>query len=205
VDTFTFTSGITIAPAKGTKRRDEEAKIPARARWGAAAPPAATGHEAQHMSHSVAVAVPRPTDAAATEAASRDAGQPASQRRRVEEDLMPHSDGFESIDCGGDGDCGFLAFARATHDQQDDDQKSKVSMEDFKPKGPVQAELRLLAASELEKNYKEYLFGKAAEAKQYANKVGKAGFYADSRSMYALAQAAQVDLRIFAYSDEYKR
>jgi hypothetical protein len=207
INTFTFASGMTIAPAPGRKRREETAKTAAKHRWGAAdVPPDGVGKPASR-----AVEVPRPAGTAETAqsgapaATEGAAAEPASQRRRVELGAMPFSEYFENIDCGGDGDCGFLALGRATHDRQSPDKKAKVSMDDFLPKGPVQAELRLLAAQELEKNYDKYLFTKVADAKAYAAKVGKAGFYADSRSMYALAQAAQVDLRIYAWSPDFKR
>jgi hypothetical protein len=207
IDTFTFASGMTIAPAVGRKRREETAKSAAKHRWGAADVPAAgVGKPASR-----AVGVPRPAGFAeagptgAPAASEGAAAEPASQRRRVELGAMPFSESFENIDCGGEGDCGFLAFGRATHDRQSPDKKAKVSLDDFKPKGPVQAELRLLAAKELEKNHDKYLFTTAADAKAYASKVGKAGFYADSRSMYALAQAAQVDLRIYAWSEDFQR
>ena len=116
---------------------------------------------------------------------------------------------FEGIDCGGSGDCGFTCVGRAmyVHRQSQPDCKGHRTCndEDFLPRGPVQAELRLLAARELAKNFRQYLFLTAADAAAYAKKVSQAGYYADSRSMCALAQAAQIDLRIWAYSDDFQR
>ena len=196
-------SGITVAPAKGTKRRDEEAKGAPKASWSAAALP--SGPWPSLVSASVGVQRPKPETEAfmnTNEDAERPhEEQPAAQRRRVLVNPMLRAEHFGNIDCGGDGDCGFLAFAP----RQGEDKKKKTPLDNFKPKGPVQAELRLLSAGELEKNNGHYLFEKAADATSYAKKVGKAGFYADSRSMVALAQAAQVDVRIWACADAYSR
>ena len=77
--------------------------------------------------------------------------------------------------------------------------------DDFKPRGPVQAELRLLAAAELARNYGLCLLASPEAAKAYVARVSVAGHYAGSRSMCALAQAAQVVVHAWTYSDECQR
>ena len=77
--------------------------------------------------------------------------------------------------------------------------------DDFKPRGLGQADLCLLASSELARKHCQYLLASSEAAETYVARVSAAGGHADSRSMCALAQVAQVVVHIWAYSDEFQR
>ena len=63
----------------------------------------------------------------------------------------------------------------------------------------------MLVAAEIRRNWDRYLFAHAPEAILYADRIGKAGEWADSRTMCALAQAAQAQVRIWAWSSDFQR
>ena len=176
VTTFAFSSGISVGPATAHRRKEEIVQTFARARWGVAALPSLD----IPSNLSVAVPVRRSLSTSkhpdvgpslvildnpgpdVTMASEDDADGPAAQRRRVIIEPFPHHEFFEGIDCGGSGDCGFTCVGRAmyVHRQSQPDCKGHRTCndEDFLPRGPVQAELRLLAARELANNFRQYLF-----------------------------------------------
>ena len=129
-------------------------------------------------------------------------------RRRISVAEMPYLDRFDVVDCGGDGDCGFTSCGRSLYHHRSalrvKGLSAHVDNTDFLPRGVVQAELRMLVAAEIRRNWDRYLFTHAPEAIQFAERIGQAGQWADSRSMCALAQAAQAQVRIWAWSADFQ-
>ena len=80
---------------------------------------------------------------------------------------------------------------------------SSTKKDDFKAGGRLQAQLRLLASKELEKKPKLYMID--GDLSSIATDTKRAGFFAESHSLYALANASHLDLRIWAWDNTLKR
>ena len=193
---FSFTSGISVGLATPPRRKPERHAGEAHHAWGAIQAP--TMKVATN-----AAAVPEPRKPNETNAAPAiDAtdrlvdGEPAALRRKVAK--APFEDAFQSVECGGQGDCAYLAIATAVATMS----KAKVKSTDLLPKGPAQAEMRLTAAEEIRRKPARYLFSDAGSAKEFATAMSKPGVYADSRAILAIASALDLDIRIYAFPNQ---
>ena len=217
---FVFSSGISIVPAVGRQRTVTAAATAAPSRWGAptlpCGPDATTSSAAQEVPRLVTEAGPpeqngdaMAVDLPGAHAAPPLQASPCGLRRRISVAEMPYLDRFDVVDCGGDGDCGFTSCGRSLYHHRSalrvKGLSAHVDNTDFLPRGAVQAELRMLVAAEIRRNWDRYLFTHAPDAIQYAERIGQAGQWADSRSMCALAQAAQAQVRIWAWSADFQR
>jgi hypothetical protein len=209
--TFTFASGITVGPALGTRRAPSRQSATApKTVWGTRPPPAAQQSDDVVMLEAPVQQTPaQPAQAANQQApaqqstATRPAVESDAKRQRLDAfkgSSPPFGDDFEAVECGGEGDCAYCSIARGLADQN---RKSSTAIagEDFAPKGRAQAQLRVLASRELQKHGSEY--GDVPPG--FAAEVGTAGKWADSRSLHALASAANVELRIWAYDSKLQR
>ena len=103
---------------------------------------------------------------------------------------------YEERDCGGKGDCAYLSIAAALADAAGE----TPSDHELSPGGELQADLRCKAAMELKANpgdYESFIVDSAVP--RFAQQVSCAGYAADVVALIALAQAAKLELRIFAY------
>ena len=206
VNTFTFSNGISVAPASTAHRRPKDEHSTPRNAWGSAALPKA----ARPQTVVKAEAAPRVDNVVQVEdsqvpSSATGTSQPPPMRRKVEVST-PFAQVFEPVECGGFGDCFFTSVAHALHERNAGKRKNKaLSDADLGPKGSAQAELRLLTAGELKQHPTKYLFKDDAAKNAYCTNISKAGFWADSRAALALAQATQSPLHIWAFSDQTQR
>ena len=231
---FSFQSGITVANVKRRKHGAEKSGKEARSSWGCAKAPedkqgkitaavpgsrdveaaeliglkTGTGTDADADISMVTAggaekeADPKRDDADGKSETKQDSAQP-KQRRKVEvpQPILPFAADFVLQDCGGAGDCAPCAIGTALNEAN----KGGKSADALKPAGPVQADLRLCAASEIKKNWQTYLYESKEAALADAAKVQASGTPLGSQALYALAQACQLDLRIWAWSHGYQR
>ena len=113
---------------------------------------------------------------------------------------MPLAEYFTPVECGGDGDCAYCSIAAGmAHSTPGQTPKP----EHLRPRGKLQAHLRCLAAKELRDHPECYPIGKPLA--QYAAATATAGTWAESPSLIALAQAAKLELRIWAWEHSLSR
>ena len=109
-----------------------------------------------------------------------------------------------SFDAGGRGDCAYCAVARALADKRcETTPGAKVaSAAELAPRGRLQAQLRLLAARELQEHPEQYFLTDAAAKDACVMRTKTAGQHAESRSLHALAEATNCEFRIWAFDDK---
>ena len=224
-----FKSGITLGPVQKRKRKTETVTKDAKSTWGVVIAPVVAPRGANANSNRVdALSLLKAVDdgvadaidddevmsnagtpaASDTQRASPGEPPPAAARRKVEiQPSWPTFDPskFNRFDKGGEGDCGCCVIGADLHGRQPKAKRDKVKPIDLLPKGKVQADLRTLACAEMVRNWETYLFMDKAQAQAAAVKMRPSGEWSDSRALYALAQAAQLDLRIWAYSSGFQR
>lgn len=108
----------------------------------------------------------------------------------------PWQDQFNVTSNGGEGDCAYISIAQCL--AQENGTLKKAKKDDFKPKGRLQAQLRVLASQELSRR-------KAFYVKEHGSSVVEgtliARTWADSVSLYALAHATHLDIRIWSFEN----
>ena len=198
-----FKSGISVGPVETRHRRPEESKAKAKSGWGTVAMPRAVTEAGKAM----AVGVPRtpvtdmPVDADEARNKPGEAEAPPPHRRKVE--TAPFEHNFYVVSNEGEGDCAYCSIGQALRDGQPP--SKTYSPDDLRPRGKVQADLRLLTAAEMRKNWKQYLFASATEAAAHADCLKSAGFYAGVQTLMALAQCSNLDIRVWAWSESFGR
>jgi hypothetical protein len=105
------------------------------------------------------------------------------------------------VECGGKGDCAYCSIATALHEANPNAGKNALAPEDLVPRRRAQAQLRLLAAKELEKFSTHY----PATTTAHMKTTRTAGNDVDSLSIHALAQASNLELRVWAYDANLQR
>ena len=112
-----------------------------------------------------------------------------SKIRKVES--APWQEWFEAVDNEGQGDCAYISAARGLNANAST--KKSASESDFKPKGTLQASLRLLTSAELSNHKAKYKVDN-----DYCKKVAAAGFEMDSVQMRAMATATKTNFIVSA-------
>ena len=194
-----FTSGIVVSSwtSKPAKRRAPEST--ARPVWGlktVAEDKAATGGAAPDASTPAEMQVDSSGPSAKaqsdnTRPRSPSAPEPRAKAARTRPP-MPGSELFEVRECGGAGDCAFCCVATAPSCHA----KSAASKKNLAPGGPLQGFLRVEASRWMRSHpevFKNPALGKPVDA----DAVATSGTYADTCSLYALAQALRVQLRVW--------
>ena len=96
------------------------------------------------------------------------------------------------------GDCAYTSIAHALVEHAG----KTTSKKDLAPGGRLQAQLRLLASKELAKHPERYYL---LENSDLAAATARAGVFADSVSLSALAAASNLELRVWARSEDSQR
>lgn len=169
---FSFSSGITLAPARAKPRnREEAAKV--QTVWGAPEP----------APNPSLVAIPsKPNDEVADTQMDDEVTQklqhtpPRTEseaaKRAKTTPKEPWTGYFTTVPNEGRGDCAYLAIAQAM--TQAAGKSSSTKKGDFKAGGRLQAQLRLLASKELEKKPKLYMID--GDLSSIATDTKRAGF-----------------------------
>eukprot|EP00435_Cladocopium_sp_Y103_P071321 s91_g37.t1 len=205
-----FKSGISVAPAKTAPARNYKAVSTSKNTWGAPEPRNfATNDdveivEPENADNAVNATVPDTQESMDVEQNDKPALQ-RSPPKRLESDRAkkaktdqspPWQDHFNVVPNGGEGDCAYISIAQCLAHENGTLKKAKK--DDFKPKGRLQAQLRVLASQELGRR-------KAFYVKEHGSSVVEdtliAGTWADSVSLYALAHAANLDIRIWSFEN----
>ena len=94
----------------------------------------------------------------------------------------------------GEGDCAYIAIAQAL--TRSNGTASTTKEQDLLPAGRLQAQLRLLAAKEMQAHPADY---RIASDSEIPINTRTAGVWAHSQSLSALASAANVDIYVWAF------
>lgn len=97
---------------------------------------------------------------------------------------------------GGKGDCAYISIAQSL--ARSHGTTSKAKRDDFEPRGRLQAQLRVIASQELKKRRAFYI--KESDS-TLPEDTALAGTWAEATSLYALANASHLDLRIWAWDN----
>ena len=168
-----FKSGIVLAPATAWKKKSPAAVATGKASWGT---PQLKKEAEKKTDKPTAETVG--SGAAAMEVETVKTQQTATGNTMKWYPNLPNKECFEAVECGGDGDCGFVVVGRALADKSG----QKAKEEDLKPGGKVQEQLGLWAAKEIADRPDSYPSA-LPSAKEYAKGVAKNGTYANSISL----------------------
>ena len=205
---FVFKSGISIGAATTLKNsKAPTAEKQARSVWGAPAPPQpkpensvtqeAEASPTADSKNSSAMEVE--TDGKQLHTPPKaSSGTAAKKPKRNDDSSPPWSCHLTAVSNGGQGDCGFISIAQAL--QAKSGVRHKAG--DFEPKGRLQAQLRVLASTEMKKNKLMY---DLEEGNMLAEETLVAGTYAEAHSLQALCNASHLDLRIWGYDNKLKQ
>ncbi|CAK0865763.1 unnamed protein product [Prorocentrum cordatum] len=207
---FQFSSGVTVSMVLSgpKKKRDDEASKP-KSTWGAPAskhapaaptPEAEGGDHAMDTAEAAPAAEPAGTPPASTPAAGTGrkgpplAGAPKDKKAKTTPP-KPFAEHFDTVDCGGAGDCFYLSSSRGIHALSR--HPKALKKEDTDPGGNMQASLRLIMASELRKRPKHYDVPQIADI---VEKLSTAGQAATSMTVHATAVGSSTEFAIWAKS-----
>ena len=197
----TFTSGITVAPAKGRSRKRTAKATVTQSVWGAAPlASSAPAPAAKSAATAAATAAPATGPAVTSEAEVRERSRsPPPAKEAVSQPVlprpaMPHASSFSPVETGGDGDCAYTSVATGLSQMSGTD----ATEADLKPGGRLQGFLRCEAAKWIRGH--PDIYGGSDAASQFATRVATTGVWADTPSLYALAKALKVQLRVYSFA-----
>eukprot|EP00435_Cladocopium_sp_Y103_P046280 s351_g13.t1 len=215
---FVFKSGISVAPARASAAKNYKAGTQAKTSWGAPEPKSPTippeailvedegkdGNEVAATqpntpSQESAMAVDQQNDEKLLRTPPKRPEENRGKNAKTD-NAQPWKDHLTVVPNEGEGDCGYIAVAQAMAHSTGKSNRAKVG--DFEPRGRLQAQLRVLASQELKNRYSYYI--KESESPMPDDTLF-AGTWADSVSLLALANASNLDLRIWCWEPTLQR
>ena len=128
--------------------------------------------------------------------------QPPNKAAKNGEQEPPFTAHYTPIECGGEGDCFYTSTACSLNHTSG---RKSVPPQELRPKGKYQASLRTAAAKEMRNNRSKYPIMDTIKEGQTvpttADNVAKAGTWAESTAILALANASNIDFRIWAFEE----
>ena len=118
----------------------------------------------------------------------------ASSQPALPRPAMPHAASFSPLETGGEGDCAYTSVATGLAQMSGTD----ATEADLKPGGRLQGYLRCEAAKWIRGH--PDLYGGSEAAARFATRVATTGVWADTPSLYALARALKVQLRVYSFA-----
>ena len=207
-----YANGFVVSPASGGSSKKKKALSTVGPVWGAgcaktgdsaAKPPAAVVSPADAATKEEDADMKDGTETGAQERTrSRSRGRQASSQPNTQEaqssaararPRMPHDSKFDTVECGGAGDCAFTSIATALARWAN----TGATPKDLAPGGKLQGWLRCEAAKFMRQKRDE--FADIGNPDSMATAVARAGSWADSPALCALAGALRLQFRIWAF------
>ena len=123
-----------------------------------------------------------------------------SKKAKTNNNQSPWAEWFTVLPNEGKGDCAYISIAQSLANSNGTISKAKRG--DFEPKGRLQAQLRVIASQELKKRRAHYI---KTSNSTLPEDTALAGTWAEATSLYALANASHLDLRIWAWDNLLKQ
>ena len=204
-----YANGFVVAPASGNSSRKKKTCTTAGPVWGAgnsksgtavakpaATPTAVSSQETATRNEADADAQDRSRSRSRGREAPKAGAQAPQASGASERPRVPHEAKFEGLECGvcgGAGDCAVTSIATAMARWAN----SGASQKDLAPGGKLQGFLRCEAAKFIRQQWAE--FAHIGNPDSMAADVAKAGRWADSPALCALAGALRLQFRIWAF------
>ena len=218
---FVFKSGISVAPARAVGAKNYSAITQPKTTWGApelkskantidlddsdteqpkdtVAATALDETQSQNMQVDQEANTGKPAEAGSKiqHTPPKPKKESLAKKAKTGNNQSPWAERFTVVQNGGKGDCAYISIAQSLAHSHGT--TSKAKRDDFEPRGRLQAQLRVIASQELKKRRAFYI--KESDS-TLPEDTALAGTWAEATSLYALANASHLDLRIWAWDN----
>ena len=185
---FTFSSGITVGPAKATPSKSKDAVFQAGMKWGAPAPKPGSTEVDEILDDTQ---IDDQSDAEMPPPSRKDGGgsQDTATKMLHTPPKENHAKAKKAKVCKPPAVPWHDHFTAEANDFQSG-KASRTDPQDFAPAGRLQAALRMIASKQIRDSPQKYIGGNA-------DQTAKAGVYAEHIALAALANASHLDIGHF--------